>query len=53
MKKNKMMKSYKEGGKGAYGMKMKKKSMGMGGMKMKSTYKHGGKSDFRGNHQHN
>ncbi len=38
--------------KGAYGMKMKKKSMGMGGMKMKSTYKHGGRSSFRGNHQH-
>ena len=38
--------------KGAYGMKMKKKSIGMGGMKMKSTYKHGGKASFRGNHQH-
>ncbi len=40
--------------KGAYGMKMKKKKA-MGGMKTTdpvSVYKHGGKSHFRGNHQH-
>ena len=29
-----------------------RKKKGRGGMKMKSTYKHGGKNNYRGNHQY-